>query len=163
MFEHSGKIADNKIAYLGNGSKVCASLIHGASKLGAHVVVCSPEGYSPGAEVVSEPFEVTRDIKEAVSEADVVYSDIWFSPSDLKSLSPEQIASEENKFLKFQVTSELMSYAKPDAVFIHCLPAAREKEVSSEVLDGDQSIVFRQAQNRLWAHKAILEWSLQED
>lgn len=160
MKERFGDIAGLGIAYVGDGNNVCASLMVGGAMMGAHVRVASPEGYGPTADMIARAeaaataggsVTVTRDAAEAVAGADVVYADTWTSMG--------QEAERERRLADlapYQVTSQLMALASPTAVFMHCLPAHRGEEVTAEVIDGFQSIVFDQAENRLHAQKALL-------
>lgn len=163
--EKKGKLAGLKLAYLGDGfNNVTHSLMFGGTKMGMHVSVGSPvgEGYSPRADVVSEcqafaaasggSIYVTDNPVEAVREADVVYTDSWMSYHIPKDQEEQRIA----KFMPYQVNSALMAHAKPDAVFMNCLPAIRGCEQTAEVIDGPQSIVFDEAENRLHAQKAVI-------
>jgi ornithine carbamoyltransferase len=163
--EKKGSLAGLKLAYLGDGfNNVTHSLMFGGVKMGMHVSVGSPAGadYSPRADVVAdcETFAkdsggsvfVTDDPVEAIKNADVVYTDSWMSYHIPKDQEAERIA----KFMPYQVNSELMAHAKPDAIFMNCLPANRGCEQTAEVIDGPQSIVFDEAENRLHAQKAVI-------
>jgi len=161
ILEHKGRLQGIKLAYIGDGNNMAHSLMIGASKLGVHISLATPEAYVPNAEIV----ELTRDNmeksggslhlchdpKEAMDGADVVYTDVWAS----MGMEAEQ-AKREIAFKKFQVNEALTKYAKKDFLFMHCLPAHRGEEVSEDIIDGDQSIVFDQAENRLHAQKAIM-------
>jgi len=137
-----------KFVWLGDGNNVCNSFVYAATKLGFQLVVSTPEGYEPKAK---GSYELVRDPKEAVKGADVVITDTWISMGDVRD---EQ---ETVKIFKpYQVNSELVELAKPDYMFMHCLPAHREYEVTSDIIDGPNSIVFDEAENRLHVQKAIL-------
>jgi ornithine carbamoyltransferase len=133
----------------------------GAAKLGLHFAMACPEGYDPDPEVVRAAQEaaeqsggsvwIGRDPKEAADGADVIYTDVWAS----MGFEDEQ-KQREQAFAAYQVNDELVKYAKKDYLFMHCLPAHRGEEVSESVIDGDHSIIFDQAENRLHAQKAIL-------
>lgn len=161
VFERKGKLKGLKIAYVGDGNNMVHSLMMGAAKLGMHIAVASPEGYEPAAEVVELSREVSAstgakytfhyDPVEAVRDADVVYTDVWAS----MGMESEQ-QDREAAFKDFQVNAELVKHAKPDYLFMHCLPAHRGEEVSVDVIDGPNSIIFDQAENRLHAQKAIM-------
>jgi ornithine carbamoyltransferase len=161
ILEHKGKLQGLKIAYIGDGNNMVHSLLVGASKLGLHIAAATPEGYEPDAEIVQISTDnaaatggsvtITRDPKEAIADADVVYTDVWASMGQ----EAEQ-AEREKAFRSYQVNEELVKYAKKDYVFMHCLPAHRGEEVSEGVIDGPNSIVFDQAENRLHAQKAIM-------
>ncbi len=163
--EKKGTLAGLKLAYLGDGfNNVTHSLMYGGTKMGMHVGVGSPSGadYSPSVDVVAdcEAFAaesggsvfVTADPAEAIKDADVVYTDSWMS----YHIPKEQEAARIAKFMPYQVNAELMAHAKPDAIFMNCLPAARGFEQTAEVIDGSQSIVFDEAENRLHAQKAVI-------
>ena len=163
--EKKGRLGGLKLAYLGDGfNNVTHSLMYGGAKMGMHVCVGSPAGddYSPRADVVAdcEQFAsasggrvtVTDDPVEAVRDADVVYTDSWMSYHIPKEQEEARIA----KFMPYQVNSELMAHARPDAIFMNCLPAIRGCEQTAEVIDGPQSIVFDEAENRLHAQKAVI-------
>jgi ornithine carbamoyltransferase len=161
IYEKKGRLQGLKIAYIGDGNNMLHSLLMGAAKLGLHIAAATPEGYDPDAEVVSlsrENAEQTggsvqlyRDPKEAIADADVVYTDVWAS----MGFEAEQEVR-ERAFQNFQINEELTAYANPDYLFMHCLPAHRGEEVSEEVIDGNHSIIFDQAENRLHAQKAIM-------
>jgi ornithine carbamoyltransferase len=163
--EKKGRPQGLKLAYVGDGNNnVTHSLLIGCTKVGMSIAVGSPEGadYEPQAAVVERArefarenqssVEIVHDAREAVTQADVVYTDTWMSYH-----IPEEKREERFRiFGPFQVTTELMSNAKPDAIFMHCLPAQRGVEQTAEVIDGPQSVVFDEAENRLHIQKAIL-------
>jgi ornithine carbamoyltransferase len=159
--EKKGNLANLKLAYLGDGNNVCHSLLFAAAKAGSHLAVATPPGYEPKKEIFEKAkeegketeasFSLTNDPEEAVRGADAVYTDVW------ASMGQEKEREERAKiFPPFQVNQKLMAKAKPDAVFMHCLPAHRGEEVTEEVMDSSQSIVFDQAENRLHIQKAIM-------
>jgi ornithine carbamoyltransferase len=159
--EHKGRLKGLKLAYIGDGNNVAHSLLFGGAKTGLDVVIACPDDYTPREDIISLAREdaretgaklsVVRDPVEAVQGADVVYTDVW------ASMGQEDEAEEKEKqFLAYQVNAQLLSNAKPDAIVLHCLPAKRGKEITDEVLDGPQSAVFDEAENRLHAHKAIM-------
>jgi ornithine carbamoyltransferase len=160
--ERRGKLEGTRLAYVGDGNNVAHGLIMAAVKLGVEVAVATPPGYEPNQLIVKStardaqklkapPPIVTTNPKEAVKGADAVYTDVWTSMG-------QEAENEVRKkaFQGYGVTAELMSVAKKDAVFLHCLPAHRGEEVAAEVIDGPQSVVFDQAENRLHVQKAIL-------
>lgn len=161
VLEHKGRLEGLKVAYIGDGNNMVHSLMVGAGKLGMHMAVASPEGYMPDESVQKATREyaeqnggsllVTTDPKEAIADADVVYTDVWAS----MGFEAEQ-KEREAAFANYQVNEELAAYAKSDYVFLHCLPAHRGEEVSEGVIDGPHSIVFDEAENRLHAQKAIM-------
>jgi ornithine carbamoyltransferase len=159
--EKKGKLEGIQVAYLGDGNNVANSLLFGCSIFGMHVRVGSPKGYEPIKEVVelSKKFAknskgsilITNDPKEAVKDADVVYTDVWASMGQ---------ESEHDKRVKlmlpYQINDELLKHADKDNIVMHCLPAHRGEEITDSVIDGSNSIVFDQAENRLHVQKAIL-------
>jgi ornithine carbamoyltransferase len=160
--EHFGRLAGLTLAYVGDGNNVCHSLMWGAVKLGVRIRVATPASYEPLADVVRATEaearrsgfpvpEVVREPVAAVKDADAVYTDVWTSMG-------QEAESEKRKrdFAGYRVTSALMQAAKPQAIFMHCLPAHRGEEVDAEVIDGAQSIVFDQAESRLHVQKALL-------
>lgn len=159
--EHKGGLKGLRLAYVGDGNNVSHSLLLGGAMVGMDVVVGCPDGYCPDAGIVAKAAEMAKgngsfvdvvaDPFDAVKGADIVYTDTWVSMGD-----EEQVSQRKKALLPYQVNKELMSAAKPDAIFMHCLPAHRGNEVSDEVMDGKQSVVFDQAENRLHAQKAIL-------
>lgn len=161
LFEHKGTLKGLKLAYIGDGNNMAHSLMIGGAKLGVHVSVASPEGYEPDPQIVADAqeiakatgavIEVVRDPKAAVQNADAIYTDVWAS----MGFEAEQKAREA-AFRDYQVDEQLARHAKPDYVFMHCLPAHRGEEVSEGVIDGEHSIIFDQAENRLHAQKALM-------
>jgi ornithine carbamoyltransferase len=159
--EQKGRIAGVRIAYIGDGNNVAASLAIAAGQAGAQFVIASPQGYGLKAPVVDSArtwarrtggsIELLTSPEEAVRDADVVYTDVWTSMGQ----ESEQRARTE-AFQAYQVDEPLMALAKTDAIFMHDLPAHRELEVTKTVIDGPQSVVFDQAENRLHAQKALL-------
>ena len=159
--EKKGTLAGLKLAYVGDGNNMAHSLLYGGARFGMTVSVSHPRGYAPDAEVVTRTREiaattggavqVTEDPREGVADADVVYTDVWASMGQ-EDEHKERLA----RFDGFQVNSDLMGCARPDAIFLHCLPAHRGEEVSAEVIDGPASVVFDEAENRLHAQKAVM-------
>lgn len=159
--EKKGNLKGLKFAYIGDGNNVCHSLMFAAAKLGINLVVASPKGYEPKAEIVKLAFadgkeagveiDILNDPVVAVKDADVVYTDVWTSMGQEK-----EKAKRKKQFSKFQVNQKLLVLAKKDAIVMHCLPAHRGEEITSDVIDGPQSVVFDQAENRLHVQKAIL-------
>ena len=153
--EHKKNLKKIKIAWIGDGNNVCNSLILGCAKLKIKLSVAVPDGYEPDLEVAkigkdAEILEVSDNPELAVKDADVIMTDTFVS---IHNANPDRI----KKFLpKFQVNQSLMNNAKKDAIFMHCLPAKREQEVTSDVIDGSQSVVWDEAENRLHVQKALL-------
>jgi ornithine carbamoyltransferase len=160
VLERKGRLEGIRFAFIGDGNNVANSLIESAARTGLDFVIASPEGYGPDASTVTRArkdgkgrITVTNDPKEAVAGADVLYTDVWIS------MGQEAEAEEKaGKFKGYQINSALLSFAKPDAMVLHCLPAYRGKEITDEVMDGPQSAVFEQAENRLHTEKALLEF-----
>lgn len=161
IYEKKGDLKGLKLAYIGDGNNMAHSLMMGGVKLGMHVAVAGPAGYAPDPAVVQSTQEAAEasggtytfheDPVEAIRDADVVYTDVWAS----MGMEAEQ-KEREQAFRGYQVNAELTQHAKPDYLFMHCLPAHRGEEVSEDVLEGSHSIIFDQAENRLHAQKAIL-------
>ena len=153
--EHKKNLKKIKIAWIGDGNNVCNSLILGCSKLNIKISVATPDGFEPSNIAVSTAklhteIEITNDPSKAVEDADVVMTDTFVSIHNDEKDRLE-------KFLpKFQVNSDLMKKAKKDAIFLHCLPAKRDQEVTGDVIDGSQSVVWDEAENRLHVQKALL-------
>lgn len=160
-YEHKGTLEGLKIAYVGDGNNMAHSIMYGAAKAGMHCAIATPDAYKCDGEVIENAksdfkasgkiLTLTNDPVEAVSNADVVYTDTWVSMG-MESEKEQRIKD----FSGYCVNNELMKNAKSDAIFMHCLPAYRGYEVADEVIDGPQSVVFDEAENRLHAQKAIL-------
>jgi ornithine carbamoyltransferase len=166
--ERRGGLDGLKVAYVGDGNNVCHELMFGAVKLGLSMSVASPSGYEPNqlivksaareAQKLGSPVpELTADPMAAVAGADLVYTDVWASMGQEEELETRLAA-----FEGYQVNAELMAAAGPEAVFMHCLPAHRGEEVAADVIDGPQSVVFDEAENRLHTQKAVLMLLLSE-
>ena len=153
--EHKKNLKKIKIAWIGDGNNVCNSLILGCSKLQIAISVATPDGFEPSDVAVSTAklhtkIEITNDPITAIMDADVVMTDTFVS---IHNTDKDRLS----KFLpKFQINSDLMKNAKKDAIFLHCLPAKRDQEVTSDVIDGPQSVVWDEAENRLHVQKALL-------
>lgn len=156
-----GELKGRKIAYVGDGNNMAHSLMFGAPKVGMDIAVACPAGYAPDANVVAQASEdakaagtrmlVTTSIEEAVQDADIVETDVW------ASMGQEAEAEKRKRdFAGWIVDQRLMSMAKKEAIFLHCLPAHRGEEVAAEVIDGPQSVIFDEAENRLHIQKAIM-------
>ena len=161
ILEHRRSFKGAKLAYVGDGNNVCNSLLIGAAIVGMDVTAACPSGYEPDAELLAtarrigkesgSKIHVVADPVAAVQRADVVYTDVWVSMGQEKEKELR-----EKVFRPYQVNSTLLDHAKKDAVVMHCLPAHRGLEITDDVMDGPQSIVLDQAENRLHAQKAIL-------
>ena len=158
--EHFGQLRGRTIAYVGDGNNVATSLAHAAAMLGVHVHLASPEPYQLPHAVVQQATAVARhgarlrlftDAADAVAGADAIYTDTWTSMGQ-----ENEAALRRGVFAPYQVNDELMSAAKPGALFMHCLPAHRGEEVTAEVFESEASVVFDQAENRLHGQKALL-------
>ena len=158
--EHFGQLRGRTIAFVGDGNNVATSLVHAGAKLGVHVHIASPEPYQLPHAVVQQATSVARhgarlrlftEAADAVAGADAVYTDTWTSMGQ-----EAEAALRRRVFAGYQVNEELMSLAKPGALFMHCLPAHRGEEVTEDVLESDVSVVFDQAENRLHCQKALL-------
>ena len=160
-YEHKGKLENLKLAYIGDGNNMAHSLMYGCAKAGMNCAVATPSGYKCDAEVVEnakadfkasgKELLITEDPVEAIKDADVVYTDTWVSMGQ-----ESEKAERQRIFMPYQVNGELFAHAKDDAVFMHCLPAYRSFEVTEDVIDGKQSVIFDEAENRLHAQKAVM-------
>ncbi|MHA1741646.1 MAG: ornithine carbamoyltransferase [Candidatus Thorarchaeota archaeon] len=158
--EHKGRFKGLKIAYVGDSNNVSNSIMQGCTIMGMNVTIGSPKGYTPVPEILkratelSERYdtalEVVNDPYEAVKNADVIYTDTFFS------MGQERTKEKEEALMPFQVNQALVDAAKKDVIVMHCLPAHRGEEITDEVMDGPHSVVFDEAENRLHAQKAIL-------
>ena len=160
--EHRGRIDGKHVVWLGDGNNVCASFIHAAAPFGFRFTFSGPEPLDPDADIVAaaraEGAEIRfeRDPRKAVDGADLVVTDTWVSMHDPESAKERR----HNQLRGYQVNEALMAQAKPDALFMHCLPAHRNDEVTSAVMDGPHSVIFDEAENRLHAQKAVMRWCL---
>ncbi len=160
--EHRGPIRGKKVVWAGDGNNVCASFLHAAGQFGFDLTFTGPAQLDPEEEFVGlarkagSTVVIERDAAKAVEGADLVVADTWVSMHDSQSSKERR----HNMLRPYQVNAELMKHAKPDALFMHCLPAHREEEVTSQVMDGPQSVIFDEAENRLHAQKAVMRWCL---
>jgi len=160
-YEHRGPMQGKTVAWIGDGNNMCNSYINAAMQYDFHLRIACPEGFEPKAELLAEAgarVELLRDARAAARNADLVVTDVWASMGQ----EEEQQARVE-KFMPFQVNAEVMAEARPDALFMHCLPAHRGEEVTADVIDGPQSVVWDEAENRLHAQKALLHFLLVEN
>jgi ornithine carbamoyltransferase len=161
--EHRGPIAGQKVAWVGDGNNVARSFIQAAARFGFKLRLATPAALAPPAEAIAwaraEGAEVTltTDPAEAVAGARAVVTDAWVS---MNNEGEDGAPSRHDILSPYQVTPALMAKAAPDAIFLHCLPAHRGEEVAAEVIDGPQSVVFDEAENRLHAQKGVLLWAL---
>ena len=154
--EHFGRLEGRKLAYVGDGNNVAHSLMLTATRLGMQVVVATPKGYEPDARIAAQAgalgtVTVTNSAADALAGADAVYTDVWTSMGQ-----ETEAAARQRAFAPYQVNLALFALAKPDAVFMHCLPAKRGQEVDDAMMESPRSVVFDQAENRLHAQKALL-------
>ncbi len=160
--EHRGPIKGKKVVWTGDGNNVCASFLHAAGQFGFDFTFTGPAQLDPEEEFMGlarqqgSKVVIERDPHKAVEGADLVVADTWVSMHDSQSAKERR----HNMLRPYQVNAELMAHAKPDALFMHCLPAHREEEATSEVMDGPNSVIFDEAENRLHAQKAVMRWCL---
>ena len=160
-WEKFGNLKGRKIAYVGDGNNMAHSLMYGAPKVGMHIAIATPKGYAPDISVVAAAEEdaksagtrmlVTTSIEEAVKDADIVETDVWASMGQ-----EDEAEKRRNDFKGWMIDDRIMSMAKKDAIFMHCLPAHRGEEVSAGVIDSPRSVIYDEAENRLHVQKAIM-------
>lgn len=161
IYEKKGALKGLKLAFVGDGNNMAHSLMIGCSKLGIDVAIASPDGYKPkpaytawavaNAEAHGSKVTVCTDLLDACRDADVLYTDVWASMGQ-----EGEAAKRMRDFAGYQINAQALAVAKPDAIFLHCLPAHRGEEVTSEVIDGPHSVIFDEAENRLHAQKAVM-------
>jgi len=161
ILEKKNSLRGLKLAYIGDGNNMAHSLLNGCSKVGMHLSIASPSGYTPRKEIVENAkknakymgskIEITNDPVKAVTNADIVYTDVWASMGQ-----EDEAVERKKKFAKYQVNSKLVKNAKDDYLFMHCLPAHRGEEVVNEVADSPNSVIFDEAENRLHVQKGIM-------
>jgi len=161
IYEKHGSFDGVKLAYIGDGNNMVHSLMMGAAKLGIDMSIATPEGYEPDADIIQQTLAIAeesgskivvcRDPKEAIQGANFIYTDVWASMGQEAEQKEREIA-----FANYQVDEELVKLADPNYMFMHCLPAHRGEEVTEGVIDGEHSIIFDQAENRLHAQKAVM-------
>jgi len=159
FLDHRGDIAGKRVAWVGDGNNMCNSYINTARLLGFHLVYACPDGYEPDERIVSAAGNHTSRADspaDACQQADLIVTDVWASMGQ-----EDERKAREEAFSGYEINTDMMSLAREDALFMHCLPAHRGEEVSAEVLDGSQSVVWEEAGNRLHAQKALLEFLLQ--
>ena len=165
--EHLGDFKENKLTYVGDGNNVCNSLLLISACLGMDMSVACPKGYEPNPEIVAKAEEIakkndskitiTDNLETALKDSTAIYTDVWVSMGDEAEAAQRQI-----DLKPYQVNNDLMKLAKDNAIFMHCLPAIRGQEVAEEVIDGPQSVVFDEAENRLHAQKAVMYYYLKD-
>jgi ornithine carbamoyltransferase len=157
MIERHGSLGEQSVAWLGDGNNVATSWIEAAAVFGFKLNVACPDGYAPSSELLAwaraqgADITLTDDAMEAAKDVQTVVTDVWISMGDDEGTRAED-------FAPYQVNDKIMAHAAGDAIFMHCLPAIRGMEVTADVIDGHQSVVFDEAENRLHAQKAILAW-----
>ncbi len=157
-FEHRDTIKGATITWVGDGNNMCHSWVHAAQLLDFKLNIACPEGYDPGESILQAAgshVEIIRDPLQACSNSDLLVTDVWASMGQ-----EDEQYDRIDVFRPYQVNVELMSAAKPDALFMHCLPAHRGEEVTADVIDGDHSVVWSEAENRLHSQKALMEFLL---
>jgi len=158
--EHRGSIRGKTVAWVGDGNNMCHSYINAAERFGFKLHIACPESYEPNSDIIYESgADVTlfNSPEEAIKDVDLVVTDVWASMGQ-----EEEQLKRERAFADFQVTQDLMKLAKSDALFMHCLPAHRGEEVAADVIDGQQSVVWDEAENRLHAQTALLEFLIEQ-
>lgn len=154
-FEHRGDIQGRTVAWIGDGNNMCQSYINAACQFDFQLRIATPAGYEPSTSLLQtagERVQVMTDPREAATDADLIATDVWTSMGQ-----EEEKQQRHQSFRSYQVNHEVMRLARKDALFMHCLPAHRGEEVAAEVIDGPQSVVWDEAENRLHVQKALLE------
>jgi ornithine carbamoyltransferase len=161
--ELRGAITGKNILWLGDGNNVCASTLHAAGQFGFNFTFSGPESLNPKSKYLEYAksknilVNIDPDPENAIKNADLIMTDTWSSMHEKKELNYE---ARQKQLIPFQVNEQLISKSKDEAIFMHCLPAYRGQEVTSDVIDGKKSVVFDQAENRLHIQKSILEWCI---
>ncbi len=156
--EHRGAIAGRRVAWIGDGNNVCYSYINAARQFDFQLYIACPEGYEPPEPALragGDAVRVVRDPVEAARDADLLVTDVWASMGQEQEREQRRAA-----FGAYQLNRELLQHARPDALYMHCLPAHREEEISTELLDAEDTVIWDEAENRLHAQKALLEFLL---
>jgi ornithine carbamoyltransferase len=162
ILEKKGRLQGIRLVYIGDGNNVANSLIEAASLTGINLTIACPKGYEPAKGILEKiknlpasEIKIMNDPEDAISGADAVYTDVWVSMGQEK-----EAKTRRQKFKKYQINSKILSNAKKNAIVLHCMPANRGEEITDKVIDGPQSVVFDQAENRLHTQKALLEFLL---
>jgi ornithine carbamoyltransferase len=158
FFEHRGDIRGKAVAWIGDGNNMCNSYINASRQFDFKLRIACPDGYDPNADVLKAAggrAEIIREPIRAARGADLVVTDVWASMGQ-----EQEQAKRLRAFGEYQVNAEVMGQARKDALFMHCLPAHRDEEVAEEVLEGAQSVIWEEAENRLHAQKALMEFLL---
>lgn len=159
--EYKGKLKGLKLTYIGDGNNMAHSILLGGTKMGMHIVISSPKGYQPAPEIMEMALQnavisggsaaIIEDPMAAARDADILYTDVWASMGQ-----EEESEIRKKVFASYQINQEILKLANSDAIVLHCLPAHRGEEITEDVIEGPQSVVFDEAENRLHAHKAIM-------
>jgi len=153
--EHKGKLEGLKLTYIGDGNNMCNSLIVGCLTAGMKVSVAVPKGHEPHEDVLAfakgKPFELVEDPAIAAANADILVTDVWASMGQ-----EEEAQARKKTFASYQINNELMAKANPDAIVLHCLPAHRGEEITTDIFDAHADVIFDEAENRLHAQKAVM-------
>ena len=156
--EHRGDISGKTVAWVGDGNNMCQSYINAARQFDFELNIACPEGFDPNSELVTankDRVRITRKPEDAAKNADLIVTDVWASMGQ-----EEEQAAREKAFAGYQVNSELMSHAASNALYMHCLPAHRDEEISAELMDAPDTVIWDEAENRLHAQKALMEFLL---
>jgi len=154
--EQRGSIKGKTVTWVGDGNNMCHSYINAAERFGFALNIATPEGYSPNQEIIDNTqakIDLFNNVSDAVTQSDLIVTDVWASMGQEEEQKKREVA-----FADFQVNDDVMALANDDALFMHCLPAHRGEEVSASVIDGKQCVVWDEAENRLHAQKALLEF-----
>ena len=158
--EHRGSIAGKRVAWIGDGNNMCQSYIHAAMQFDFTLKVACPEGFEPRADIVAKAgdrVEIFREPADAARGSDLLVTDVWASMGQ-----EEEKAERRRELAGYQINSALMAHANPDALYMHCLPAKRGEEISAELMDNPKTVIWDEAENRLHAQKALMEFLLLE-
>jgi ornithine carbamoyltransferase len=160
FIEHRGSIKGKQVAWIGDGNNMCQSYIHAAMQFDFTLKVACPEGFEPRADIVAKAggrVEIFREPADAARGSDLLVTDVW------ASMGQEEEKTERRRELAgYQINSALMAHANPDALYMHCLPAKRGEEISAELMDNPKTVIWDEAENRLHAQKALMEFLLLE-
>ncbi|GAA4105924.1 ornithine carbamoyltransferase [Zhongshania borealis] len=160
FIEHRGSIKGKQVAWIGDGNNMCQSYIHAAMQFDFNLKVACPEGFEPRADIVAKAggrVEIFRDPVDAARGSDLLVTDVWASMGQ-----EEEKAERRRELAGYQINSALMAHANPDALYMHCLPAKRGEEISAELMDNPNTVIWDEAENRLHAQKALMEFLLLE-
>ncbi|MDO9464563.1 MAG: ornithine carbamoyltransferase [bacterium] len=158
ILEKKGRLDGIKVAYIGDGNNICNSWIYGAEKTGIVLKIACPEGYEPSKEMITKELFITHNPEDAVKDSDIVYTDVWVSMGQESEKADRKIM-----FQAFQINKKLLLNTNHDVLIMHCLPAHRGEEITDEVIDSPNAIVFDEAENRLHIQKAILNLLLRDE